>query len=817
MLAALRRMGPAHAGAATALPLRPAALGIALTACAAAWLAGCAATPGAADGLGPKDVQISRTGYAIAHIRAANYESLAYGVAYAHAQDNVCQTAEQIVTVNGQRARFFGASALGAYGLRMLPNLQADLFTRSHMDDGALARANATASADAQASMRGYVAGYNRYLADTGIDKLPEPCRGAPWVRPMTLADLHRITELSMTQAGIAAFADAVLAAAPPATTTSSSDPAMPARDEAVAALAAFRVTDLPEGGGFGSNGWAFGRDATPDGSGLLLGNPHFPWVGVNRFWEMHLTIPGKLDVMGATIGQNAAVQIGFNRDVAWTHTVSTGKRFTIHELTLVPGDPTRYVLDGQPRQMTATTVEVEFNGADGKPATRRHTVWSSVWGPLLVVPRAGLTWNTKTAYAIKDANTLNVRAGDAWLAMNRAASVAELRAAMGRQGIPWVNTIAADRAGNAMYADLSAVPDVSAEQLRRCAPSKPAAALFAAAGLPVLDGSKSNCDWIKDPSAASPGLTPAERMPVLVRSDWVQNSNDSYWLSNPAHSFAGISPMVGPQATAQRLRTRIGIEEIRARLAGSDGLPGNRMGMRELQQVLFRDRNLAGALVVPDLLESCRAGTASPTQAEGCAALAAWHRTSDLNDPGAPLFREFWRKAKDIPNVWRVPFDPADPVATPSGLNLADPGVKTAVFGALGNAVDLLKRSGFAPDATLAQAQVKQTPHGPVPLHGGDEFEGVLNKLETQGVPTITPKGYDVNYGSSYIQTVGWDAAGPVAQAILTYGQSSNPASPFAYDQLALFSRKQWVALPFHPADVAAQQVGPTLHLERR
>jgi acyl-homoserine-lactone acylase len=52
-----------------------------------------------------------------------------------------------------------------------------------------------------------------------------------------------------------------------------------------------------------GSNAWAFGKDTTANGSGLLLGNPHFPWAGVNRFWQVHLTMPGNLDVMGVGIG----------------------------------------------------------------------------------------------------------------------------------------------------------------------------------------------------------------------------------------------------------------------------------------------------------------------------------------------------------------------------------------------------------------------------------------------------------------------------------------------------------------------------------
>ena len=91
--------------------------------------------------------------------------------------------------------------------------------------------------------------------------------------------------------------------------------------------------------------------------------------------------------------------------------------------------------------------------------------------------------------------------------------------------------------------------------------------------------------------------------MPVVISPDWVQNSNDSFWLSNPhVAPAAGISPLVGFVGTPQRLRTRSGIMEIEGRLAGNDGLGGNKMGADELRTVIFRDKNLAGMLVMDDL-----------------------------------------------------------------------------------------------------------------------------------------------------------------------------------------------------------------------
>ena len=83
-----------------------------------------------------------------------------------------------------------------------------------------------------------------------------------------------------------------------------------------------------------------------------------------------------------------------------------------------------------------------------------------------------------------------------------------------------------------------------------------------------------------------------------------------------------------------------------------------------------------------------------------------------------------------------------------------------------------------------------------------------------SQGQPTIDAGGYSVNFGSSYMQVVTFDDRGPVAQGILTYGQSSEPGSEHAYDQLPMFAAKQWQPLPFHPADVEAQRIGKPLRL---
>ena len=750
------------------------------------------------------NVQIERTTHGIPHVRANNLEALAYGVAYAHAQDNVCQTADHLVTVRGQRSQVFGASQSGMLGVRTLPNEQIDAFIAAHMDDARLERLWAASSRDNQDLARGYVAGYNRYLRDHA-GKLPQPCGDKSWVQPMSLADYRRAYEVVQVQAGAGALADAIVAARPPQGATAALPE--PSTSETLAAWRETGLFDSP----LGSNAWAFGKEVTANGRGMLLGNPHFPWVGTSRFYQMHLTVPGRMDVMGAAIGLTALVQIGFNKDVAWSHTVSTGKRFTLHELSLQAGDPTTYLVDGQPEKMRSQTVRYQVRGNDGQLVDKTLTLWHSRFGPIMVMPRAGLNWTDKVAYALQDANSGNLRGTETYLGFAQARSVQDLLKATQNLGTSWVNTIGVDRAGQALYADQSVVPDVDATQLQQCAPSRGAAALLGAAGIVVLNGSRSECNWKQDSGSPVKGLIAPARMPSVVRSDWVHNSNDSFFYTQPAVQWpSSISPLVGDDIV-RRPRTRsewIEIPELIGR---------GKVTLQAMQTQLFENRNLMARMVLPDLLTACPQAPSAEAR-DGCAALQTFHDAgmkNDVNAQAAHLFREFWRQASAIPGVYREAFDKKRPVETPRGLRMNDAATATKIWDALGSAVKKVRTAGFALDARLGDVQRPVFTREAIALHGGDEIEGVLNNLGDRAQPGIGAQGIRIDYGSSYIQTVTFDERGPVAQAVLTYGQSTLPDSPHSTDQLKRFSRKEWMALPFHPEEIAKQRQGSPLVLK--
>src|SRR3546814_6164739 len=80
--------------------------------------------------------------------------------------------------------------------------------------------------------------------------------------------------------------------------------------------------------------------------------------------------------------------------------------------------------------------------------------------------------------------------------------------------------------------------------------------------------------DWSSD-VCSSDLIVPGDRLPVLWRDDYVQNSNDSAWLSNPEAPLTGYPAIVSEEGVVQGGRTRMGIAQIEARLAGTDGRPG--------------------------------------------------------------------------------------------------------------------------------------------------------------------------------------------------------------------------------------------------
>jgi len=729
---------------------------------------------------------IMRTSHGVVHVRAEDFRGIGYGLAYAYAQDNVCMFADTLLTVRGERSRYFGADAHatrsvnGEYGAASdfvdMRNDESDFFFRGYLDLDELRAGYAVASQETRDLLAGYVAGYNRYLRERAA-QLPAACANAAWVKPITVDDMYLVLAEKALHASGEVFAREFVAAGRGATPVSISARRVPER------LAALQAR-------LGSNALALGRALTADGRGLLLGNPHYPWTSTDRFYQAHLTVPGKYDAMGVILGGIPIVVIGFNQDLAWTHTVTTALHFTTFKLQLDQADPsgTSYLVDGVVYKMRPRTVSIEVRQPDGSLAARSRTFYFSKFGPVLLNPAAGMEWTTTSAFVLADPNRANTRMLDQWLAIGRSHSVDELKGALDSVvGLPWINTVAADRHGQTLFADASVVPHVTAAQF--------GGPCLAVPDLLALDGARSSCAWGADPDAPA-GIFSPKNAPFLQRSDYVANSNDSYWLTNANQLLTGYSPMYGRTQVEQKLRTRIGFKLLQQRVA-----QGRPLTAGDVEQLAFANRIYAAELVLPQVLAAC-GGAAEPLLADACDALARWDRHADLDSKGALLFREFWNAAAQLPDKWTVALDPADPVNTPHTLRAA---ALPAVLDALRLAAARLRALKLPLDARLGQYQTDVRNGVAVPIHGAiGDIDGSYNSVHMGSGPDAS--GYhQVIWGTSYVQVVGFDAQGPVARGLLVYGQSVDPSSPWYCDQLPLYSRKEWSALPFHERDVRA------------
>ena len=735
------------------------------------------------------EAEIRRTTFGVPHISAQNERGLGYGIGYAYAQDNLCLLANEIVTVNGERAKFFGPEQRT---LEQRPNLASDVFFQWLNGPKAVSAFWRAQSTEVRQLMEGYVTGYNRQLAERGSAGLPVQCQAA-WVRPITTADLVKLTRRLLAEGGAGQFVEALVAAAPPQATAAGG----PVRQDFQLAAERQQRFALDRG----SNAVAVGGERSFNGRGLLLANPHFPWGGGLRFYQMHLSIPGKLDVMGASLPGLPLINIGFSQHLAWTHTVDSSKHFTLYRLTLDPKDPTRYLLDGRSRPLVRQTITVESLQPDGTLARVERVLYSSPFGPVVQWP-GRLDWNSQFAYSLRDANLDNDRVLQQWYAMNQAASLEDLEASVHRlQGIPWVNTLAVDDRGQALYMNQSVVPHVDAAQLALC--SDPRAGLQ----LIVLDGSRSACAWGNDPKAAQKGIFAAEQLPQLRRGDFVQHANDSAWLANPAAPLKGFSPLISQDGQPLGLRARFALDRL-----GQMDRPGA-IGVSDLQRMVMDDQVYLANLLLKDVLQFCAAqqGRAAISLEPICNPLKNWDRGANLQSGlGFVYFQKLVEALQPLDGRWRVAFDPADPRHTPNGLAIERPEVAQALREALTSVTQALALSGLPADTRWGDIQQTSGGGQAVPIHGGPQALGVYNAM--QSVAGADGKR-EVVSGTSYLQVVSFDEQGPKAEGLLAFSLSSDPASPHAWDQTRAFSDKQWHPMPFTRAQIEAD---PAYRLQR-
>ncbi len=758
------------------------------------------------------EAEIRWTTHGVAHIRAQGWGDLGFGQGFACARDNLPTIADQIVKVRSERAMHFGPGRDGEH-------VASDF---GYLALGVAARAAVLRDAQPawiRAMVSGYTAGYNAQVREaTAEGRLPDWCAGAPWIREIDELDLYAYLGDVALMASGRNLAQVIGRAEAPG-------PDGPAEPSPMEALG---------GNSMASNGWAVGRDVTASGHGIVLANPHFPWFGEGRFWECHLTIPGAMDVYGVSLLGTPGVQMGFTDGVAWAHTFSAGYRFTLYRLDLVAGASTRYRYGDGEREMTSSIGRIDVLGGDGVVTPLERTLWRTHYGPMINLPLLG--WGLETAFTYRDANLDNDQVLQQFLGMDQAHDLDEFRAVFANaKGLPWVNTLAADRSGRVWYTDASATPrlsDAAKDRFLERNRTDLIAALLVENRVALLDGSEPDDEWLDVEGARSPGLEPPEAHPQLERTDYVLNANDSHWLANPAAPLVGYTPLGGPERSPQSLRTRQNHVTARALADRGD------MTIHDLVEAVLGNRSLSAEMLVVDVVSRCRAAGAIERSGRtvdlraAADALDAWDRRAELTSRGAVLWRETLRTfaRSDWLNagpLFAEPFDPDDPVLTPRGLTTVADGSDDPVVSAVATAVQLLEDAGIGLDTPLGDVQWARRGEVRVPVHGGTECEGLMNILSPTGalsaglpVDSLEPRppapasvggrgglgngGYQVDYGTSFLMVVELTDDGPRGVGLLAYGQSGDPSSAHHADGTQAFAAKALRPLLFADADIA-------------
>ncbi|MEE4349573.1 MAG: penicillin acylase family protein [Pacificimonas sp.] len=359
------------------------------------------------------DVEIVRDDYGVPHVFGETDADTAYGVAWAHSEDDFTTIQDSILMAKGR----FGTVA-GTDGA---------VFDYIH----ALLGSRATAAdyydqmpADIRAMMEAYAAGLNAFA-----EAHPHEIKRAG-IFPVGAEDM---LAGSITRAPFFMGLDSVLRAL-----TSNEEPGR------------WAVTDVTEARG--SNAFAVSPAGSTDGYTRLVVNSHQPWTGPVAWWEVRVKSKEGLDAAGSLFPGTFVPLHGHNQNLGWARTVNRPDLIDVYKLVLnEDGTQYRFGNEWLPLKEETAWLRVKF-GPLTIPVPR--AVHRSVHGPVIV--------NDLGAYAVRYAGIGNPGAVEQDVALIKARNFEEFTSAMAMQKVHATNYIYADREGNIGLFYNASIPDRS-------------------------------------------------------------------------------------------------------------------------------------------------------------------------------------------------------------------------------------------------------------------------------------------------------------------------------------------------------------------
>ncbi|HLE55756.1 MAG TPA: penicillin acylase family protein, partial [Rhodothermia bacterium] len=578
-----------------------------------------------------------------------------------------------------------------------------------------------------------------------------------------------------------------------PGAPDSSAMMALVARESVFAALGGAKANR--NGDALGSNNWAVSPRRTAAGRALLAGDPHLELTLPSIWYEMHLIVPGKLDVAGVGFPGVPGVIIGFNRDVAWTFT-NTGSDVNDYYAEIVddPAHPAKYQIDGAWRPLEK---RIESYRDQKGAVIRTDTIYFTHRGPMArqLGKWMSMRW---TAQEPSDEESN-------FLKLGYARNATEWLGAMSGYVAPTQNGLVADRSGNIAIRSTGVYPIRPGD----------------GRGDVIRDGSKSSSDWLgylppsKYPFAMNPAqgyLASANQQPVdpLVNPSFMGSDWYSPWRAIRINELLRADSAVTPDAM-RRFQTDPGSARADA----------------------FVPQFLAAAA------REDSAGRGDPELSKAAALLSEWDRRYTKDNRLAVLFETAMDELAS--RTWDELQPDGGKDSSARALSLPESQVLLELMQAPTSQWWDDRRTGSVVetrDAIIA-GSLRSALATALRVHGDPSSDGWvwsnvrhanihhlarIQSLSVLGLPvqggpsTLSPSGGSGREGASWRMVV---ELGPEVRAWATYpgGQSGNPASPRYKDRLSLWQNGELapVLFPRTRAELDPKRVASVLRLEPR
>lgn len=218
--------------------------------------------------------------------------------------------------------------------------------------------------------------------------------------------------------------------------------------DQALFRIFNNREWEAPELDKKGSNSAAISSSKTTSGEAFLLINAHQPNTGPQSFYEAHLCSEEGLNITGGLLAGGPCILHGVNENLGWAHTVNYCDRLDEFQLEMNPDNPLQYKFDGQWVDLEVKTIKLKIKGI---PINVKRKVYWSKYGATMK--------NEQGFFSMRLGANMKIGVLDQWYQMNKAKNFTEFYAALNRQELSMFNIMYADKHDTIFYINNALMP----------------------------------------------------------------------------------------------------------------------------------------------------------------------------------------------------------------------------------------------------------------------------------------------------------------------------------------------------------------------